>query len=337
VTEPTSQGADEALERIARELHALGAESETARAVKRTVPWLASVLIHLGMFALAVLVAGTVRLYRDREEAPVIVADFDALTYEPVARLNVKQDRVEQLTVQDRVPVDTPEPLLRDEPVHLELEPMQLFSDAASASPPAPFATDAAESTATFVGLTTSNARRIVYVIDASGSLIASLQVVVQELGRSLDALTPRQEFSIIFFQQDRALAVPPGTRLLAATARQKLDALGWIDRNIVPNGNSNPLPALEAALRLKPDVIFLLSDNITGAGQYEVDQRDVLALLDRLNPLDSRTGRRATQINCIQFLDPDPLNTLAAIAREHGGPEGFKFLDRAELGLVRP
>jgi len=35
-----------------------------------------------------------------------------------------------------------------------------------------------------------------------------------------------------------------------------------------------------------------------------------------------------------VQFLDPDPLETLRRIAEQHGGPDGYRFLSRAELGL---
>jgi len=50
---------------------------------------------------------------------------------------------------------------------------------------------------------------------------------------------------------------------------------------------------------------------------------------------MDRLTGERRTQINCIQFLDPDPLDTLRRIAEAHGGPGGYKFLGRGELGLA--
>ena len=49
--------------------------------------------------------------------------------------------------------------------------------------------------------------------------------------------------------------------------------------------------------------------------------------------PVPDGNGHRRTQINCIQFLDPDPLDTLRIIAERHGGPKGYKFLDREELG----
>ncbi len=56
--------------------------------------------------------------------------------------------------------------------------------------------------------------------------------------------------------------------------------------------------------------------------------------MLDRLNPVDQATGVRGVRINCVQFLDPDPLDTLRKIAERHGGAGGYRFLDRAELGL---
>ena len=60
-------------------------------------------------------------------------------------------------------------------------------------------------------------------------------------------------------------------------------------------------------------------------------------ALLEQLNPIDAKTGRRATRINCVQFLYPDPLDTLRKIAERHGGPQGYTFLDAVDLGIVAP
>ncbi len=322
--------------KAARDVPVHDARSRADDNVKRTVPWLASVAIHAGIFLIALLVAGTVRLIQQDTEPPTIMASFDALIYDPVTRMDLPPAEVTQPDRQDRVPLDSLERALEEELRELVLDPLPTIDGAFESPSLSQFQPSAVEGSASFVGLTTTNARRIVYVIDASGSLIASLQVVIRELSRSLRELTAKQSFSIVFFQQDRALAVPPGDRLLQATSEEKRRALEWIDRNIIPNGNSNPLPALRKAIRLQPDVIFLLSDNITGAGQYEIDQEELLAELERLNPRDPRSGRRSVQINCIQFLDPDPLQTLPRIASAHGGPNGFKFLDRRELGLAR-
>ena len=82
------------------------------------------------------------------------------------------------------------------------------------------------------------------------------------------------------------------------------------------------------------------MSSNITGSGRYEVDLDALLTRLDNLNPIDPASGQRNTVINCIQFLDPDPLDALRAIATSHGAPgdspaSAYRFLGRVELGLA--
>lgn len=106
---------------------------------------------------------------------------------------------------------------------------------------------------------------------------------------------------------------------------------LQWIAEEVVPQGGSDPRAAIEKALRLGPQVIFLLSENITGFGQFELDKRALLDFIQRKNPVGKP---HHTRINCIQFLDTDPIDTLQEIARIHGGPDGFRLLKRAELGL---
>lgn len=324
-------------ERLAAGATALGAETDTARAVKRIVPWILSGAIHGVLAILGFLVTWTVVLLQSDEQPARIIADFNAMTYQPLVRMSQDDASLADLRVQDRVEVADPVPQVDrvDDPV--ELDPLVLFSGATSESSFARFAPDPTRTTATFVGLSSTNARRIVYVIDASGSMIRSLPIVLEELARSLDGLAPPQEFTVIFFSRNEAIIVPPVDRLSRATEAEKIRVLSWIGRHVIPAGRSNPLNAIEKALGFRPDVIFLLSENITGSGEFEIDQRDLLALLDELNPVDPELGRRATQINCVQFLDPDPLDTLREIARRHGGEKGYKFLDREELGLKAP
>lgn len=319
----------ESIERLAGALASLGAETETERAVKRIAPWVVSVAIHAAVVALGFMVTWTM-VQSDEKEQPVIVADFDAPTYEPVAALDRDDLETEALETEWLQEVPRPEAL------KMEVDPLQLISQADSRSTPTDFAPPLPRGSATFAGLMSSNARRIVYVIDASGSMIRSMNIVIEELARSLDGLSTEQSFAVIFFRGDEAVMVPP-QRLVDATPDAKIQALTWINENIVPGGRTNPVAAIEAALRLESDAIFLLSDNITGSGQFEIDQQDLLELLDQLNPVMTETGRRSTVINCIQFLYPDPLETLKKIAAQHGGPKGYKFLDARELGIAGP
>lgn len=325
---------NEKLAAITSDLARLGAETETERAVKRIVPWVASLAVHGALVLLGFLLTWTVVMLQPDDDPVRIIADFDSLTYEPLARLDHAERIDPEETIPDRRPTEVVEDRL-DESLDVELDPLDFIATAASPTV-ARFAPDPTLSTASFVGLSSTNARRIVYVIDASGSMIRSLPIVIEELARSLDGLVGQQEFTVIFFQRNEALIVPPVDRLSPGTDDEKARVLAWIDQHVIPAGRSNPLSAIELALGFDPDVIFMLSENITGSGEFEIDQSDLLALLEDLNPLDS-SGRRPTQINCVQFLDPDPLRTLEKIARRHGGERGYKFLDRAELGLRAP
>lgn len=324
--------ADAALDLLARHLVELGAESDTERAVKRIVPWVGSFTVHLVLIVLGFVLLTTVRGPKE-EESVVITADYFQLQYEPLAALNQTVAETDQTPTQDRVETRA-EQLLDERFVEIDTDPLRLLGEGASRSNPTTFAPEAREGTARFAGLTGTNARRIVFIVDASGSMIGTLQIVLDELARSIDSLSPEQSFGIVFFQQNAAVIVPPQDRLVPATAEGKVQALGWMRENVIPRGRSNPLAAIQHAMRLRPDVIFMLSNDITGSGEFEIDQADLLQALDRLNPRDPGSGRRPTQIQCVQFLDPDPLDTLRKIAEEHSGPHGYRFLSRRELGL---
>ncbi len=328
------------IERLAAELAALGAETATARSAKRIVPWFVSLILHVGLVALALVITWTVTNLPQKEDAILIVADFNAMNYAPVVGTDAAETVVTGPQVRAAAPpgAQTAEQQLRS----LEGDPTSDIAaligsgpgKAGAGSTLSGFAPRAGPTVVKFAGTSGSNARTIVYVIDASGSMISHLQIVVDELSRSLEGLNPKQSFSVIFFQRNDALAAPPANQMLPGTDKDKRRTLEWVRDNIVPQGRSNPLAALALALSHKPDVIFVLSENITGSGEFEIDQKDLLAKLDQLNPVDPASGRRKTQINCVQFLDPDPLDTLKIIAERHGGANGYRFLSRGDLGL---
>jgi len=286
-----------------------------------------------------VFITCTVVSFPKKDESVIIVADFNALNYQPVAAMNAPDAPAGPTAAQDLVQADPLEKLVHDRLSGAEADPSALLNPGADAGAAglSQFAPRPTRTGATFVGVSSSNARKVVYAIDASGSMIAYLQIVVDELARSLSNLSPQQSFGVVFFQGNSAIEVPPAGKLIPATAEEKSRALQWIKANVVPSGGTNPMVAIEKAIALKPDVIFLLSQDITGYGQFEVDQQELLAMLDAKNPRDPQTKRRAVQINCIQFLDSDPLDTMKAIVAEHGGSNGYKFLSRQELGLGAP
>lgn len=189
-----------------------------------------------------------------------------------------------------------------------------------------------------FAGLGASNAQDIVYVVDASGSMISMFPVVLDYVQRSVSRLARTQRFQVIFYGPEEYVAAPhPGdvqeglraTRLVRATPENIQTVMSWA-RAIMPGGRSNPVRALQTALSLQPQAIFVLSNSVTGLGQWEVDKATLLKQIEQMNPADAK-GLRATVIKTIQFLDEDPAGVLKSIGEIHGGEDGYRFIPREE------
>ena len=106
---------------------------------------------------------------------------------------------------------------------------------------------------------------KVVFVVDASGSMIShnAMQVAKSELMRSLKSLDERQQFLIIFYddtphvvmlKNDSKLTLAQATEINKTLAGQQI-------AGIQPGAGTNHFPAIELALKLKPDVIFFLTD----------------------------------------------------------------------------
>jgi len=189
------------------------------------------------------------------------------------------------------------------------------------------------------------NAKRIAFVVDASGSMIDVLPFVINELKKVISELKSEQEFTIIFFNGEGITEVPGGgarTGIRAATPDFKRQCASWIslgEHNVSPRGRGSvyAVEAIEQALKYNPQLVFLLSDNLTGGGigatTSEIFQPEVMDALREAND-----GNPPAKFNTIQFLYVDPLidaglkGTLQLIADETGGI--YKFLDDQALNL---
>ena len=187
---------------------------------------------------------------------------------------------------------------------------------------------------ASFAGLVAGNATKVAYVIDASGSMIGSFPAMIDEVERSLMRLEPTQSFSVVCFRKDGALAFGGDAALRPASNAARVAAVRWLRETVVPAGRSSPLQALAMALATGANCVFLLSTTVTGPSSHELDRASMLALLDRINPRDGDGGPRRATIQCIQFLEPDPGQTLQAIAAEHFGDGGYRFIPRSATSL---
>lgn len=308
--------------------------SREVRATTGTMlPWALSVLLHAGLVLVAVFVVWTT-MTEVQSEAPLAVSidptwhespQLQQETREKIDR-NRSSRRVSQVTrptqssqMTDRV--QTPLPLIGVTDTTSDLATpvgMRIGDDGDGPD---------------FIGQTIgSNVERMVFLIDASGSMIDMLPFVILELQRSIHKLSDKQSFTVIFFQGDRVIEVPPAG-MKTADEKTRARVAQWIDpsqQNVHAGGKTHPIAAIQKALKYRPQVVFILSDNITGSGQAEINQQRLLAEIQRANTNNAR-------INTIQFLYPDPLSkvpgrrgTLELIAEQTRGK--YKFLDSREL-----
>jgi hypothetical protein len=205
---------------------------------------------------------------------------------------------------------------------------------------------------ATFAGVGTRKAASVVYVVDASGAMITSLQFVLAELERSVRNLSSSQQFQVVLFRERPGsgafdIFVPPGARtdrigLFPATPANKVALSDWL-KTIKPTGRSNPIDGLRRGIAFEPDAIFLLSRSIRRSGGELASEppggvwgrptAQTLAELDRLNPRSRISGNRRVVIKAIQFLEEDPSGTMQAIGNEHGdGPGSYSVLTLQSL-----
>ena len=108
------------------------------------------------------------------------------------------------------------------------------------------------------------HAHSFAYVIDCSGSMAArnSLDVAKREMLASISQLPPDAQFAVIFYNlQARLLTDTQGQRgLMPATAPNKARVQTQL-ATIAPDGGTDHMSALREALKLKPEVIFFLTD----------------------------------------------------------------------------
>ncbi|MEM7625191.1 MAG: hypothetical protein AAF333_06140 [Planctomycetota bacterium] len=178
----------------------------------------------------------------------------------------------------------------------------------------------------------TPGATRIVYLIDASGSLIDTLPFVQAELQKALRSLRPGQSYAVMFLVGDRVVEAPPVGMKLAST-RAVTHTMQWVDPSagkVIASGRPNAHAAIRRALAYQPDAVVLLSDGLTSRGPAGLKQRaQLVSLIETANTA-------GTVFHTVQLREPDPLatstrrGTLEMIARRTGGV--YRFVGEDEL-----
>lgn len=298
------------------------------------MPWAISVLFHAGLVLLAIFIVWSTIVNVEEEEVIVPLVNLSAtpgVPLEVTQRQKMKKESSSRKVSKVTKPEKTS--LVKS---RVDMKTTLIGVTGASGAKGTPFGANIGVGSGfktSFFG-SGGNARRIAFLVDASGSLIDTLPFVILELKRTIQKLSEKQAFTVIFFQGDSVIEVPP-SGLKKATGETKTRVSEWIDpsqHNVHAGGKTNPLKAIQTALRYRPQLLFILSDNITGSGQYQINQ-------DRLITEIERANKSKTKINTIQFLYPDPLSnvpgkrgTLELIAERTGGI--YKFVDARELNI---
>jgi len=318
------------------------------RLLRDLLPTAISLLVHASLLATIFFISASTPGDGARRHA---LAEVEINPAIEIARPTTPPLDAPPLQPADASPDATPAPRPISPPVRptelvgltTELDPRAPNLTSSIASSAGPGSADAiaaadpgAQTFASFAGLRSKAASRIVYVVDASGAMASSFSFVQDNLKSSIDRLGPTQHFQVVLFgdRRDRPEGSPPfqlftprpgEPDLVRATPTTQKLAAQWID-SVIPGGRSNPGAGLRAAFALEPDLIFLLSRSIQRSGpnaSWGSGKDAILAELERLNPASKHTGRRRVVIKTIQFLDEDPTGIMKAIGSLHGDGEG--------------
>lgn len=156
---------------------------------------------------------------------------------------------------------------------------------------------------------------KFVYVLDRSGSMGGAgqlaLRAVKAELRKSLEKLDTVHQFQIIFYNERPSVFNPSGIpgRLAFADRANKDRAVRFID-SIVPDGNTRHDEAIKLAIRMRPDVIFFLTDgDEPRLARRELDQIQGMAAGIAIHTIEFGPGP-----------PPEEKSFLATLAKENGG-----------------
>jgi hypothetical protein len=245
---------------------------------------------------------------------PVVVAAADVVQagFVAEAMAQARQAGIERVLL-------GPAPLLDQAPARPKAGPGDDGPVAKGPKPPTNFAGTGGE------------AYHIVYLIDRSGSMVATFKQIRDEVAKSVAALKPNQDFHIVFFGGRTAMEAP-AKKLIPATDENKKDIAEFI-KGIPSHGQTQPAPAVERAFdvldeasRARPGkLIYLLTD---GDFKDEKGTNDNAAVLKILS---ERNANKDVVIHTILFgkLSADGEKLLKQIAQENGGK--YKFVQAGE------
>ncbi|QOV91698.1 vWA domain-containing protein [Humisphaera borealis] len=165
--------------------------------------------------------------------------------------------------------------------------------------------------------------KRIVFICDASGTMINRLSLLHEELLQHVAALPEDHSYNILFFGDRGDFRALDRWKMVAPGAESRIATKQFLER-ITPWGTTNPIPAIEHAIKFRPDVIHFFSD-----GEFN-SQAEYASVIEAFA---AAHRDHATIVNTYLFesLDLDAETTMKKIAKDNKGtlksisPAGFR------------
>jgi len=323
--------------RVARWIDESAPAPQREPALRRAAPWGVSLIAHGVLVALAFFITWSV-IPPDHPPAATISFADPAYAPAPAPAPAPEAQREAPAVVPDSAlpeppALPAPEPPTAPLGAQATAPELPVIETAPAPSAPAPARTREVS----FAGLGASDARDIVYVVDFSGAMVTAFPDIVREVRRSIEALHATQRLQVVLLsgsERDAVRFAPFPRRfdrpiLIDATRAAKEAVFEWLDEQR-PRGGTNLMAAMETALALRPDAVFLLG-RFGEADLLDASKGALLARLERLNPVDGE-GDRPVTIKTIQILSEDPTGVMRDIGLTHGGENGYKFLTLDDL-----
>ncbi len=160
----------------------------------------------------------------------------------------------------------------------------------------------------------------VVYLVDASGSMLDSLPDAVAYLQQEVASLREPAKFQVIFFQAAEVVDAPP--REMKRATRTARDTLSrWLKTqaaDIRPSGGSDVEQAMHLAMAYGATRVVILSDD-------KFNRRSAWGAGDRLIPgLRRAVNGRSVTINTVEFYYRGRSGGLEAVADAFGGTYHF-------------
>jgi hypothetical protein len=164
---------------------------------------------------------------------------------------------------------------------------------------------------ATFFG-TGGNAHCVIYLCDASGTMMDVMAPLKVQLQQSIEKLSPMQSFNVIFFSDEGSVSALNEAHPLLASPENKRKAYDFLSQ-VAAAGSTDPYKAIKMAFVQKPDLLFVLTDGFDQVASID----DVVNEFARDNP-----GRKA-KVNTLLLRrnqDETFVAPLQKIAHDSGG-----------------